>query len=159
MKTSIHKHKLLYIALFIIFLSAYLSKYWIQFTLIQGDSMLPTYHNWQLVLIDKHTTNFDYGDVIVFTNDSLKATLVKRIVALPGDTVQIIDGIVYVNEQPCPFLSKDARLSYSGIASSALHLSNDEYFVLGDNYEVSKDSRYEEIGFIKRDVILGKILD
>ena len=121
--------------------------------------MLPTYHNWQLVLIDKHTTSFDYGDVIVFTNDNLKATLVKRIVALPGDMVQIIDGIVYVNEQPCPFIPKDTRLSYSGIASSALHLSNDEYFVLGDNYEVSKDSRYAEIGCIRLANILGKIIE
>ena len=159
MRTFIKKHNKLYIALLIIFLSAYLSKYWIQFTLIQGDSMLPTYHNWQLVLIDKHTTSLEYGDVIVFTNDSLKATLVKRIVALPGDTVQIIDGIVYVNEQPSPFLSKDTRLSYSGIASSVLHLSNDEYFVLGDNYEVSKDSRYAEIGCIRLDNILGKIIE
>ena len=121
--------------------------------------MLPTYHNWQLVLIDKHTTSFDYGDVIVFTNDTLNTTLVKRIVALPGDTVHIIDGIVYVNEQPCPFLSEDARLSYSGIASSSLHLSNDEYFVLGDNYEVSKDSRYAEIGCIRLANILGKIIE
>ena len=159
MRTFIKKHNKLYIALFIIFLSAYLSKYWIQFTLIQGDSMLPTYHNWQLVLIDKHTTSFDYGDVIVFANNNLNTTLVKRIVALPGDTVQIINGIVYVNEQPCPFLSEDARLSYSGIASSSLHLSNDEYFVLGDNYEVSKDSRYAEIGCIRLDNILGKIIE
>lgn len=159
MKALITKNKLLYIALFIIFLSAYLSKYWIQFTLIQGDSMLPAYHNWQLVLIDKHTAGFDYGDVIVFTNDNLNATLVKRIVALPGDTVQITDGIVYVNDKPCPFLSEDTKLSYSGIASTALHLSDDEYFVLGDNYEVSKDSRYAEVGCVKQDDILGKLFD
>lgn len=159
MRTFIKKHNKLYIALFIIFLSAYLSKYWIQFTLIQGDSMLPTYHNWQLVLIDKHTTGFDCGDVIVFTNDNLKATLVKRIVALPGDTIQIVDGILYVNGNPSPLIDNSCKLSYSGIASSALHLANDEYFVLGDNYEVSKDSRYEEIGCIKQDVILGKLLD
>lgn len=159
MKTFTKKSNKIYVALIIIFLSAYISKYWIQFTLIQGDSMLPTYHNWQLVLIDKHTTSFGYGDVIVFTNDTLNTTLVKRIVALPGDTVQIINGIVYVNEQPCPFLSEDARLSYSGIASSSLHLSNNEYFVLGDNYEVSKDSRYAEIGCIRLANILGKIIE
>lgn len=88
------KRKFLILSVLVIFLTWYTSKNWFQFTLIQGDSMLPTYHNWQLVLIDKHTTSFDYGDVIVFANNNLNTTLVKRIVALPGDTVQIINGIV-----------------------------------------------------------------
>ena len=62
--------------------------------------MLPTYHNMQLVLVDKHSNEFHYNDVIVFTNEKLNATLIKRIIAIPGDTVQIIDGTVYVNNMP-----------------------------------------------------------
>ena len=120
--------------------------------------MLPTYHNMQLVLVDKHSNEFHYNDVIVFTNEKLNATLIKRIIAIPGDTIQIIDGIVYVNNIPSPFLTGDKFISYSGIASSPLHLSSDEYFVLGDNYEKSKDSRYPEIGCIKHDTILGRII-
>lgn len=119
--------------------------------------MLPTYHNMQLVLVDKYSNEFHYNDVIIFTNEKLNATLIKRIIAIPGDTVQIIDGIVYVNNIPSPFLTQDRLISYSGIASSPLHLSSDEYFVLGDNYEKSKDSRYPEIGCINSDVILGKV--
>ena len=142
----------------IVLVTWYISSNLVQFALIQGDSMLPTYHNMQLVLVDKHSNEFHYNDVIVFTNEKLNATLIKRIIAIPGDTVQIIDGIVYVNNIPSPFLTGDKIISYSGIASSPLHLSSDEYFVLGDNYEKSKDSRYPEIGCIKHDTILGRII-
>jgi signal peptidase I len=143
----------------IIILAWYISKYWLQFTLIQGDSMLPTYHNMQLVFVDKHTTNFDYGDVIIFQNSNLNSTLVKRIVACPGDTVLISDGILYINEKPSPLISETTRLSYSGIASSKITLADDEYFVLGDNYEASKDSRYKEVGPLHTTDILGKVID
>lgn len=159
MKAFIKKHLFTITALFIISLSAYLSKYWIQFTLIQGDSMLPTYRSYQLVLIDRHASDFTYGDVITFTSDTLNTTLVKRIVALPGDSVQIADGILYVNNQPSPIIPKTSNIAYSGIASSVITLSEDEYFVLGDNYAASKDSRYEEIGCVKRSAILGKIIN
>lgn len=142
----------------IVLVTWYISSNWIQFALIQGDSMLPTYHNMQLVLIDKHSTEFKYNNVIVFSNDELNATMIKRIIAMPGDTIQIVDGIVYVNNIPSPLITEDQPLSYSGIASSPLYLSEDEYFVLGDNLTESKDSRYPEIGRVKQNTILGKLL-
>ena len=142
----------------IVLITWYISSNWVQFALIQGDSMLPTYHNMQLVLIDKHSTEFKYNDVIVFSNDELEATMIKRIIAMPGDTIQIVDGTVYVDNIPSPLIPKDQPLSYSGIASSPLYLSANEYFVLGDNFEESKDSRYPEIGCIKQHTILGKLL-
>lgn len=158
MKKYFIKRKIPFTITIIVLVTWYISSNLVQFALIQGDSMLPTYHNMQLVLVDKHSNEFHYNDVIVFTNEKLKATMIKRIIAIPGDTVQIIDGIVYVNNIPSPFLTQDRLISYSGIASSPLHLSSDEYFVLGDNYEKSKDSRYPEIGCINSDVILGRIL-
>lgn len=158
MKKYFIKRKIPFTITIIVLVTWYISSNLVQFALIQGDSMLPTYHNMQLVLVDKHSNEFHYNDVIVFTNEKLNATLIKRIIAIPGDTVQIIDGIVYVNNIPSPFLTQDRLISYSGIASSPLHLSSDEYFVLGDNHEKSKDSRYPEIGCIKSDVILGRIL-
>lgn len=158
MKKYFIKRKIPFTITIIVLVTWYISSNLVQFALIQGDSMLPTYHNMQLVLVDKHSNEFHYNDVIVFTNEKLNATLIKRIIAIPGDTVQIIDGIVYVNNIPSPFLTQDRLISYSGIASSPLHLSSDEYFVLGDNYEKSKDSRYPEIGCIKHDTILGRII-
>jgi signal peptidase I len=121
--------------------------------------MLPTYHNWQLVFIDRHNTDFGYGDVVVFNNTNVKATLIKRIVACPGDTVLISDGILYINEKPSPLITETTRLSYAGIASSKITLADDEYFVLGDNYEASKDSRCEEVGLLHTTDILGKVID
>jgi signal peptidase I len=158
MHKNIKKHYVILI-LAIILIAWYISKYWLQFTLIQGDSMLPIYHNMQLVFVDKHTTSFDYGDVIIFQNSNLKSTLIKRIVACPGDTVLISDGILYINEKPSPLISETTRLSYAGIASSKITLTDDEYFVLGDNYEASKDSRYEEVGLLHKTDILGKIIN
>ena len=158
MKKYFIKRKIPFTITIIVLVTWYISSNLVQFALIQGDSMLPTYHNMQLVLVDKHSNEFHYNDVIVFTNEKLNATLIKRIIAIPGDTIQIIDGIVYVNNIPSPFLTGDKIISYSGIASSPLHLSSDEYFVLGDNYEKSKDSRYPEIGCIKHDTILGRII-
>lgn len=158
MNKHIKKSKTPFMIAIIVLITWYISSNWVQFALIQGDSMLPTYHNMQLVLIDKHSTEFKYNDVIVFSNDELKATMIKRIIAMPGDTIQIVDGIVYVNNIPSPLLPKDLPLSYSGIASSPLYLSEDEYFVLGDNLAESKDSRYPEIGCVKQNTILGKLL-
>ena len=158
MKKYFIKRKIPFTITIIVLVTWYISSNLVQFALIQGDSMLPTYHNMQLVLVDKHSNEFHYNDVIVFTNEKLNATLIKRIIAIPGDTIQIIDGIIYVNNIPSPFLTGDKIISYSGIASSPLHLSSDEYFVLGDNYEKSKDSRYPEIGCIKHDTILGRII-
>jgi signal peptidase I len=111
------------------------------------------------VFIDKHTNNFDYNDVIIFKSNGLKATLIKRIVACSGDTVQILDGILYINDKPSSLISQETRLSYSGIASSKLVLNDNEYFVLGDNYEASKDSRYKEVGVISQLDIIGKVVN
>ncbi len=157
MNKYIKKAKTPLMIVIIILVTWYISSNWIQFALIQGDSMLPTYHNMQLVLIDKHSKEYKYNDVIVFTNDVLKATMIKRIIAMLGDTIQIVDGIVYVSNIPSSLIPKDQPLSYFGIASSPLYLSADEYFVLGDNYAESKDSRYPEIGCIKQHTILGKL--
>ena len=158
MKSYIKTHRYLFIFIFTVTLTYSLSRYYIQFTLIQGDSMLPTYHNMQLVITDKLRTDFTYGDVIIFTRENLHATLVKRVVALPGDTVEIQNGILFVNNIPSETQLKEYKISNPGIAITPIILSNDEYFVLGDNYEFSKDSRYLEIGCIKKSAILGKII-
>lgn len=157
MKQYIHKHQSALIILSIILFTWFLSKYVIQFTLIQGDSMLPSYHHLQLVVVNKLAKDYTYDDVIVFSCDTLSATLVKRIVAVPGDTVCIQSGTLYVNQMPSRVVPAGTELSYSGIAAAPIRLGTDEYFVLGDNYEVSKDSRYTQIGPVKYGDIIGKV--
>ena len=143
---------------FIIIAAYYISTYQYQLMIIQGQSMHPTYHNLQIVILDKRDKDFQAGDVIAFRCGALQAILVKRIVAVPGDTVHIMDGTLYVNGQSDAEVLYKECLTYAGIAENKLTLSKDEYFVLGDQPESSKDSRYTEIGCVKESSIAGKVL-
>ena len=127
---------------------------------VVGDSMEPALSNGQEVLINKIAYQFSapkQGDVIVFRpNGNENAHLsVKRVVATPGDTVQIIqgkvviNGAVYIGDRADD--TKDA-----GVAASQIVLGPDEYFVLGDNRRSSEDSRSANIGNISRGMIEGK---
>lgn len=153
---NLKKYKFHFIIILLCISSFYISTYLYQFQLIQGESMSPAYHSWQFVLLNKKVTRLDRGDVISFRCDSLNAILVKRIVACPGDTVQIKKGILYVNGSPSPHAI--AGLDYAGNAESPITLAMNEYFVLGDNYKHSKDSRYSQIGCILQEDILGAII-
>ncbi len=115
--------------------------------------MEPAYHNHQLLIIDKRAEEFTYGMVVAFWQESLEALLVKRIVALPGDRVQIVGQELYVND-----IAVCGGITYAGIAGEKIFLGPGEYFVLGDNLEVSRDSRYEDVGIVKEESIVGRIL-
>lgn len=148
-------------------LTWYISNHWFQLMLIQGQSMEPAYHSWQLVLLEKQPKQLEVGDVIAFRCDGLQAVLVKRIVALPGDRVEIREGNLYVNgarsdvfseAQKTGAAGEPAYIEYAGIAGEELQLSAQEYFVLGDNLPYSKDSRYHIVGCINKSDIIGKVL-
>ena len=81
---------------------------------------------------------------------------VKRIIGLPGETVQIVGDTIYINQKPLKEHYGKDPISNPGIAAEPFTLDKDEYFVLGDNREVSQDSRYEEVGNISKDKIVGK---
>ena len=121
--------------------------------------MAPTYHNMQFTLIDKCNSTYSYGDVIAFRCERLDTILVKRIVACPGDVVLIKDGTLYVNgSASVVFPNETTYFSFAGTVTAPSVLGSDEFFVIGDNYELSKDSRYEEVGPVKRNDIYRKIL-
>ena len=151
--------KSIIIVLIIFGIAYYISSFWFQFMLIQGNSMEPSYKNYQLVLLDKRDSVLKQGDVIVFQCDGLKAVLVKRIIACPGDTVQIVNGTLYVNGTAFkyPDVSYEG-ISYAGIAQNEIHLQENQFFVMGDNVEFSKDSRYQEVGCVSKEDILGIVI-
>lgn len=149
--------KLIYIPA-IITAAYFVSTNWYQVSLICGESMNPAYHDKQFVLIDRHSDSYTYGDVVAFRCEKLDAMLVKRIVACPNDQVMISDGTLYVNNIVSQIFTQDGVFEYSGLANDIVYLEEGQYFLIGDNLEESKDSRYEEVGKVNAEDIVGKII-
>ena len=135
-----------------------------QRTEVSGESMSNTLHSGDTLWIDK--LEYEFGspkrfDVVVFPYEEEKDTFyIKRIIGLPGETVYIDEeGTIYINDEPLEGdkygrepIAEDKR----GVASEEVTLGDDEYFVLGDNRNNSRDSRFEDVGNIHKDVIIGR---
>ena len=145
----------------VIFLAVALTYFVGMRTSVIGDSMEPALSNGQEILINRFLYKLSSpkrGDVVVFLPNGNQNThyYVKRIIALPGETIQILNGKVYVNGE---LLEEDERFDKiidSGIAGNEITLAGNEYFVLGDNRNSSEDSRSGNVGAVKRDNIIGK---
>lgn len=142
----------------IVLITFFVSKYYYQICLIHGKSMEPTYHNWQLTLIDKRANVPEAGTVVAVRCDALNAVIVKRVVAVPGDILVIRDGVLYVNGTKSTAVSPSAYYENAGIAADIIVLEDGEYFLLGDNCAESVDSRNESVGVISASDILGTII-
>lgn len=156
--SRISKPCLVILIFIIIGLSYYISENLYQISLIHGESMSPAYHNMQFVIIDRYSKDYTYDDVIIFRCENLNFVLVKRIVACPGDTIVIKDGMLYVNGKISNIYGQEYLFEYSGIAQKPLSLGINQYFVIGDNVGESKDSRYEEVGTVYIEDIIGKVV-
>ncbi len=146
----------------IILLLTFCVKNWcLERTVVDGSSMEDTLKNGDSVLVDKLSYRFSdpsRADIIVFPRSSPSGSLyVKRIVGLPGETVSISDGIVFINGSPLKENYAKEPVLDPGEAREAVILGPDEYFVLGDNRNDSIDSRSSEIGKIRRKHITGKV--
>lgn len=129
-------------------------------TSVIGDSMSPALTNGQEILINKIVylvSSPRRGDVIVFLpNGNQNAHYyVKRVVALPGETIQIRNGQIYIDGKLYGATQYD-KISDAGIAEYPITLEKDEYFVLGDNVNSSEDSRSANIGAVHMDDVIGK---
>lgn len=148
--------------LLVIALAFFLVLFSIEKTHMDGASMEPTLKAEQKLLVNKLSYVFGAPkrfDVVVFELGTKEHDYyhIKRIIGLPGETVQIINGIVYIDGKVLPErISNLPSIHLSGLATEPMMLDEDEYFVLGDNRNNSEDSRFATIGNITKKQILGK---
>ena len=121
--------------------------------IVDGGSMDNTLENGQLVLINKFIYRFDdinRFDIVVINNDADSDKIIKRVIGLPNEIIEYRDNILYINGQKV-----EAEIGFIDTEDFIAKTGEKEYFVLGDNRPISKDSRY--FGSFKKDKILGRV--
>ena len=145
----------------VILLTWFLITFVIQKLEVNGSSMVPTLENGDQLMMEKVSYRFgdpERFDIVVFPYAYQEKTyFIKRVIGLPGETVQIdMDGNIYIDGE---ILEEDygaETIEYPGLALDPITLGEDEYFVLGDNRNNSEDSRFPDVGNIRRDEIMGR---
>ncbi len=131
-----------------------------QRTHVSGESMENTLDDGDQLIVDKLTYRFhdpERFDIIVFPFRYKENTYyIKRIIGLPGETVQILDGAIYINGAVLEESYGREVMLDAGTAAEPITLGDDEYFVLGDNRNYSSDSRDPSVGVIHRKEIVGR---
>ena len=147
------------------FLASFVTTYVAHQTTVEGESMEPTLTDGDSVIIQRLSYYFadpKRYDVVVFPvsyddGTAKKTYYIKRVIGLPGETVQIIDGSVYINNEK---LDDDvygaAAINEAGIAENPLVLGENQYFVMGDNRNMSTDSRNSYVGLVSKNDIIGE---
>ncbi len=145
----------------VVFMAWLIIHFVIEKNIIVGDSMSPTLTDSSVILINKLAYARKApkrNDVIVFNQgkDDKAYLNVKRVIGIPGDTVEILNGKVYINGEPFEERINVEDMRLAGLAASEIVLEDNEYFVLGDNRNSSEDSRFANVGMVIRDDIVGK---
>lgn len=141
-----------------LFLGLFISNCVISRAYVVGDSMIPTYEDGDTVWVNR-LDKPERGDKVVVLDEGTGKDLIKRVIGVPGDTIQIENGRVYINGEYLPedYINNHDTNYSSGIAEDPLTLSEGEYFVMGDNRVVSRDSR--EIGPINIKDFVGVVIN
>jgi len=149
----------------VVFLSIFAFVYYlaVQPHQIQGDSMLPNFVNNEYILTDKISYRLNdptRGDVIVFkAPNNPRRDYIKRVIALPGETVLLQENQMFVGGKALPENYLDPEEKINGGAflgeKTEITLKPGEYFVMGDNRDRSQDSR--TWGPITKDKIIGRV--
>ena len=141
-----------------------ITEYCIEKTNMTGNSMEPALSDGEKVLVNRLSYRSDDPDR--FRLDGQAAVddgkrrgvvvVVRRVIGLPGEKVQIIDGYVYINDELLEEINAVEPMQVYGLAEDPIYLDDDEFFVLGDNRNDCIDSRYTGMGNVARESIIGK---
>lgn len=157
-KKEMRKARLIFSLQFLALIAAILLVFYMMmgFSTVKGNSMYPTLHDGDIAAYSRLGKEYDPGDVIVLVRPDGEE-FVKRVIAIAGDTVNIQSGKVYVNGKESKFEGTLGKTSRTGSRIEfPLVVEDKEVFVLGDNREVSEDSR--EFGTVKIEDIKGRII-
>ena len=138
-----------------------ISRFVVGGTEVVGRSMWPTMEDGERLIIDRFSYHFHRpvrGDIIALSLPGEKSLSVKRVIAGPGEQVQIKNGCVWLNGQvlPEPYLPATMQTASDDLSSRIYTVGPSRYFVLGDNRRISYDSRF--FGAIRREAIAGRII-
>ena len=137
-------------------------------TIVKESSMEPTLYENNYLIINKlayfHKDHPGYGDIIVFRSDldktdgTGKKLLIKRVIGVEGDRMTIEDGNVYRNGELLdePYIRDQETYADEGMDIVDYEIGEDELFCMGDNREVSLDSRSPQVGNVEEEDVVGK---
>lgn len=132
--------------------------FFFQTVTVVGPSMNDTLVDGQVVIVNK-VSKIERYDIVAFSQVEDDGYYdIKRVIGLPEETVLIQDGVIYINGEELTDTPFDDKILTAGIAGEEIVLSDDEYFVLGDNVNNSEDSRYTNVGNITSKEILGEVV-
>lgn len=162
-KEQLRKEILIWVVeiIFVIVLAYLFTAYGVEKTTMVGSSMENTLENGDKLIVNKMAYCFTSPkrfDIIVFKTAGREHSYytIRRVIGLPGETVQITDGKIYIDGEELEENINVEKISNGGLAKEPMTLEEDEYFVLGDNRNGSEDSRFGNVGNITREAIAGK---
>ena len=140
-------------------LAMFIRTFVVELYLVDGPSMRPTLQHAQRLVVNKFIYKFrapEKGEVLIFRYPKDPSRdFIKRVIAVPGDTIELKDGNVFVNDelQVENYILSKARGDYPKSVIPEGHI-----FVMGDNRNNSEDSRFPDVGFVPYDLIKGKAM-